>query len=273
MERPKETFEVDTTKAQPARVVDYLLGGTAHFAVDREVGDHLMQGLPGGREAFGATIGAMASFLEQVLRYMAEEAGVRQFLYGSAPGPAPNQVRDVAREIVPHAQSVYVTDDPVVTAHAHTQRTDGAEDTTHWVHCRMDDTATIVGQASATLDFSQPIAVILIGTLMLVPDPQAYVAEMLRAVPSGSYLAVTCTATDIEREAIAEWFRRLAAMGGKITATRDGFDRAGFTRLFEDLEMVGPGVAPLDQWHLGPTEPRPTTKQILPTYAALARKP
>jgi S-adenosyl methyltransferase len=273
VERPREPFEIDRSVAHPARMYNHLVGGKANFTVDREVAEYLIEALPGGMETFQATARATAVFLYRTVRYVAKESGIRQFLNVFTPVPTPYDLRDVAREFVPDARFVYVSDDPVVAAHAHALQDSTPEGATAYVHCAFHDVPTIVREAAATLDFTRPVAVMLVGTLNFVPDPQATFTELLQAVPSGSYLAVTDMANDMQVDDMAEAFRRTDEMVQQTKATAVLHSRAEVSRFFEGLEMVGTGLVPLNQWHQYKTEPLPVSERIIPAYAALARKP
>ena len=262
-----EPSEVDRTTPHMARMYDYLLGGTANFAVDRELAEHATAALPGGIEAARANVRTNRRFLVWAVRRLAGELGIRQFLDIGTGIPNADNVHAVARQVAPDARLVYVDHDPVVLAHAHLLLRGTPEGSTAYVDADLRDPITILEQASRTLDLGIPVAVLLIGVLHYVTDdedPYGLVECLLDAVAPGSYLVASHLASDILPEAMAELSRRHnAAMPADLAALRD---RAGFTRFFAGLELLDPGVVPLDRWH----EPEPA---VVPMYGAIGRKP
>lgn len=262
--RPGPAAKLDISVAHPARVYDYWLGGKDNFAADREAAEQVIAAnpnvLPGVR--------ANRAFLGRAVQYLAGEAGARQFL-DIGPGlPTVDNTHDVAQQVAPQCRIVYVDNDPIVLSHARARLTSTPEGTTAYVHADLRDTGTVLQGAAATLDFSKPVAVMLLMILQYIPDqddPWGIVARLLDAVPPGSYLAVSDTAADIEAEAVAESARRYNQRLGSVRQTRR--TKREFARFFEGLELVDPGVVPLPDWRdmAGPGH-------HIPAYAAVGRK-
>jgi hypothetical protein len=119
---------------------------------------------------------------------------------------------------------------------------------TDYIYADLRDTVKIVAEAGRTLDFSQPIAILLIAVLHFIPDhddPHGITARLMDAVPPGSYLAITHGASDIQAEAIALGARRYNQLSSVPVTTRS---RQQVTRFFDGLDLMEPGVVPIDQW-------------------------
>ncbi len=178
----------DTGVAHPARVYNYWLGGKDNYAADREAAEHAVAAnpniLPGVR--------ANRAFLRRAVEYLAGEAGIRQFLDIGTGLPTAENTHEVAQAIAPDSRIVYVDNDPIVLAHARALLTSTPEGATAYVDADARDTDTIVAEAAKVLDFSQPIAVMFLMILQYIPDdeqPQQIVAQLMDAMPPGSYLS------------------------------------------------------------------------------------
>ncbi|HCU93662.1 MAG TPA: hypothetical protein DHU96_13405, partial [Actinobacteria bacterium] len=179
----------DTSVAHLARVYDYWLGGKDNYAADRQAGDAVIQVYPG----MAASVRANRAFLARTVRFLAGEMGVRQFLDIGTGIPTSDNTHEVAQSVAPSCRIVYVDNDPVVLAHARALLTSSPEGATGYFDADLRDTAAILARAAETLDFSQPIAVMLIAILHVIgdgEDPYGIVAKLIDAVPPGSYLAL-----------------------------------------------------------------------------------
>jgi hypothetical protein len=267
----RDPIEIDISVAQPARLHNYLAGGAGNFAADRDVADYLSAVLPGGLESARATVRALGSFMVRAVRHLVSDLGVRQFLYIGASIPTKNDIHEVAQEAAPEARVVYVGSDPVVLAHAHARRRSTPEGATAYVHGDVDDPQMILEGAAATLDLTRPVAVMLLATLNFVPDendPDGIVARLLEGVSSGSYVVMAQTTNDIQAEGMAEAAKRLSETIGEPYVVRS---HAEIARSLDGLELVDPGLVPIDDWRRPADRPRP--EQLIPIYAAVGRKP
>jgi hypothetical protein len=255
---------IDASVAHQARVYDYLLGGRDNFAADRELGEKMLQAYPDS--AVG--VRANRAFLGRAVRFLAGEAGIRQFLDIGTGIPAANNTHEVAQGVVPESRVVYVDNDPIVLAHARALLTSAPEGQTAYLDADANDPDTILARAAGTLDFSRPIAIMLLLILQVTDDPYALTSRLLRAVPAGSYLAISIPASGIQPEAQAEMTRHLAKDVPGVTVTFR--DHAEVTRFFDGLELLEPGVVPVNHWRPGPDGPDPAHE--LPAYAAVGRK-
>src|ERR1700761_4992895 len=203
--------KLDTSVAHIARVYDYWLGGKDNFAVDREVGDRVLDIHP----ETALSVRANRGFLARSVRYLAAEEGIRQFLDVGTGLPSANNTHEVAQAIAPEARVLYVDNDPMVLAHARALLTSSPEGETGYLDADMKDPDAIVAAAGRGLDFSRPVGIMLVAVLHMLRDeeePQAIVDRFMAAVPPGSFLVMSHLASDVQREAMAEMGRRLNAL-------------------------------------------------------------
>ena len=240
----QERRAIDTTVAHSARVHDYWLGGKDNFAADREAGDAVMEAYPG----IVMSVRANRAFLARAVRFLAAEAGIRQFLDIGAGIPAANNTHEVAQSAASDCRVVYVDYDPVVLTHARALLTSSTPGAIDYIDADLRDPQTILGHAARTLDFSRPVAVMLIAIMHLIVDedaPYGLVGQLLDAVPGGSYLALSQVASDIQPEQMAEAAKRYNRLARETQRHRD---RAEVARFFDGLDLVEPGLVPVQQW-------------------------
>jgi hypothetical protein len=257
--------DLDTGVANPARIYDYWLGGKDNFAADREAAEQVIAVFP------GIIPGVMANraFLGRAVRYLAGEAGVRQFLDIGTGIPAKDNVHEVAQAVAPESRIVYVDNDPIVLAHARALLTSTPEGATTYIEADLRDVDKILRDATATLNFDQPIAITLLMILMLVENPYDIVARLMDAVPSGSYLVISHPAKDVDTGQISEAYERLNERMGDTQGTlRTHAEVAAF---FDGLEMVPPGLVQLHRWR--PDSPDADLSYEVPAYCGIGRKP
>jgi hypothetical protein len=234
----------DTSVAHIARVYNYWLGGKDNYAADRKAGHAVMAAYPDIK----AGVRANRAFLARVVRYLARDAGIRQFLDIGTGIPTANNTHEVAQTEAPASRIVYVDNDPIVLAHARALLTSTPQGATEYIDADLRETETILSEAANTLDFSRPVAVMLIAILHLIADtdaPYAIVQQLLNAVPSGSYLALSQVASDIEPEKTAEGARRYNQLAHDSTNHRS---LAEVMRFFDGLELIEPGLVAVQQW-------------------------
>jgi trans-aconitate methyltransferase len=264
--------EIDTSVAHIARMYDYLLGGKANFAVDREAADFVTSMLPGGADAVRANVRANRELLGRVVRYLAADAGIRQFLDIGTGVPRQDNTHEVAQRAAPGSRIVYVDNDPIVLAHAHQLLTSTPEGATAYIFGDLRDPDAILSKAAETLDLSQPVALITFGLLHFFPDddhPQAILASLMAALAPGSYLAVSHLASDVPVDELEKSFRELnARMNGNMLARSRG-EVAAF---FDGLAIDEPGVALAGDWRPGPAAAA-SPGVSAPIWCAVGRKP
>ena len=177
-----EPVDFDTSVAHIARVYDYWLGGKDNFAADRAAAERVLEAKPGIRD----NVRANRRFLAKAVRYLTAEAGIQQFLDIGTGIPTANNTHEVAQAVRPEARVVYVDNDPIVLAHARALLTSVAGPTM-FIDADLREVKTILSRAGEALNFSQPVAVMLIAVLHLIPDeddPWGVVASFMDAVPS-----------------------------------------------------------------------------------------
>jgi S-adenosyl methyltransferase len=257
---------IDTTVAHQGRVYDYLAGGSAHFEVDREAAEYQAAAY-GGIERTRRDIRANRDFIGRAIRYLAGEAGIRQFLDIGTGIPKEDDLHGVAQQTASDARMVFVDNDDVVLAHAHQLMQSTPAGIARFVKGDFYDPPAVLAAAEETLDLTQPTALMLIALLHLHGDdshPQETVARYLEALPSGSYLVMTHLSTDIEPEA-TEGLRQ-SADGANVDYGFHLRSQEEFGRFFEGLELVEPGIVPVTSW-------RTEVDFVAPFWSAVGRKP
>jgi hypothetical protein len=262
-------LSIDTSVPHPARRYNYWLGGTDNFPADRESGDEFERQFPGMR----AGVRANRAFLRRAVRFLAAEAGVRQFLDIGTGLPSADNTHEVAQRIAPESRVVYADNDPLVLRHARALLTSTPEGRTRYLDRDLRDPAAILSDPGLrqTLDLRQPVALMLIAVLHFIPGDrgaQPLVDELMAALPAGSFLALTHGTHDFAPE-------QAATHQGMVDRGRSDFwtrDRAEITALFAGLEIVEPGVVPCSEWRPGPEDPA-LDRRVVWTYAGVGRKP
>jgi trans-aconitate methyltransferase len=258
---------IDTTVAHQARIYDYWLGGKDNFAVDREAAEQAIAAYP----AILRGVRAQRAFLARAVRYLAQHAGIRQFLDIGTGIPTGNNTHEVAQAAAPDARIVYVDNDPMVLAHARALLTSTSQGATAYLDADLREPDKILAGASDLLDFRRPVAVLLIGILQLIPDeddPHAIVARLVGAVPPGSWLAVYHPASDIDQQRVAEAVRRVNARSAGTTTLRSHDE---ISRFFDGMHLLAPGLVQVQRWQPGAAAP--DDGEEIAAYAGLARKP
>lgn len=238
--------EIDTSVAHSARVYNYLLGGNDNFAADRDAGDQMIAALPSVVSATRAN----RAFLARAVRFLAAGCGIRQFLDIGTGIPSAGNTHEVAQAIAPQARVVYVDNDPVVLAHARALLAGTAEGAVAYLDADLRRPGEILQAAAGTLDLRQPVAVMMLMILHMIPDadrPYELVGRLLDGLPGGSYLAVSHPPSDVLPGAAAEMHQRLnerMGQGAHMTARSHG----QVARFFDGLEIVAPGLVQVHQW-------------------------
>jgi len=239
----------DTSVAHQARMYDYVLGGKDNYAADREAMDAWVKTDPGS--AFSAR--ANRAFLGRAVRYLAAEAGMRQFLDIGTGIPTAGNTHQVAQAIAPESRVVYADYDPVVLAHARALLISSEAGATEYIDADLRDTDTILAQARQLLDFTRPVAVTLMAILHAIPDsdgPHSIVARIMDAVPPGSYLAISHPGSDLFDPQTLDGLKDIAVrMAHQQLATRS---REEVARFFEGTDLVEPGLVLVEEWRREP---------------------
>jgi hypothetical protein len=251
--------------AHQARVYDYWLGGKDNFAADREAGDKALAEYP----HLAMAVRANRAFLVRAVRYLAGEAGIRQFLDIGTGIPTANNTHEVAQEVAPDSRIVYVDNDPVVLLHARALLTSNEEGGCAYVDADFRNPGKILAQAAELLDLGKPTALMLLGILQLIPDedePYRIVRTLLAALPPGSYLTITHPAGDIDPRSL----KAAAVLDGLSAEKRTLRTRDQVATFFHGLDMVPPGLVQVSKWR-----PESGVQAAAPAsrWAGVGRKP
>jgi hypothetical protein len=266
---PDIDVSLDVSKAHPARMYDYYLGGKNHFAADRAVADKALAAWPSGRTGLREN----RAFLGRAVRFLAAEAGIRQFLDIGSGLPAAHNVHEVAQAVAPSSRVVYVDNDSMVLTHARALLASAPEGRTAYVQADLRSPAEILASpvVRSVLDLNQPVALMLVAVLHFLSDadkPGERVGTLLDALPPGSYLVASHMTQEHEPGVgIGQQIYREAGL------TMKPRDADQFARLaFAGLEMVPPGVVLVSEWRRTAKGPRPGPAEVS-CYGGVARKP
>jgi hypothetical protein len=258
---------LDTSIAHPARRYDYWLGGKDNFAADRESGDQVAAAFPGIRIA----VIENRRFLRRAVNYLGKQ-GVRQFLDIGTGLPTADNVHQVAQRVHPEARIVYVDNDPLVLAHARALLTTDPAGRTAYIDADLADPSRIINDPvlRATLDLSQPVALMLVAVLHFITDDdtaRAAVGTLVDALAPGSYITISHSTYDLMPPDVVA---QLDSVSGRGTFTPRS--RRQVERFFTGLDLIPPGLQILSEWMPEPDAelPRPDDVSM---YGAIARKP
>ncbi|HXW46719.1 MAG TPA: SAM-dependent methyltransferase [Streptosporangiaceae bacterium] len=264
--RQAEAPTFDTGVAHIARVYNYWLGGKDNYAADRAAGDRTIAEFPG----IVASARANRAFLRRAVRFLVTEAGISQFLDIGTGIPTSDNTHEVAQALVPQSRIVYVDNDPVVLAHARALLTSTAGGVTAYLDADLRKPGPILAQAAQTLDFSRPVAIMLFAVLQLLgedDDPYQVVADLLAAVPSGSFLALSHPTSDVQQDQVTAMVAQLNHLVAEKVTTRD---RDQVARFFTGLELVEPGLVNVSDWRPDGSAPADGPAAL---WVCVARKP
>ena len=260
-------------RPHPARVYDYLLGGKDNFAADRAAAQAGIEANPNSRIPPREN----RAFLRRVVRYLARDAGISQFLDIGTGIPTSPNVHEIAQDADPQARVVYVDNDPIVLAHARALLTSGPVGKTAYIDADVRNVGRILDSAELrqTLDMTRPVGLLLIAVMHFVADeddPWDLAAQLLAELPAGSYLALSHLTGDFDP---AAW-EGVAAVYRRSGVTMQVRPLAAVERFFAGLDLLDPGVVSLPRWRpdshdLG--QPGQPTDAAVSVYGGLGRKP
>jgi S-adenosyl methyltransferase len=234
----------DPDVAHSARVYGYWLGGKDHYGADRQAAEEVIRLRP--QVVAGAR--ANRAFLARVVRYLASRCGIRQFLDIGAGLPAPGNTHEVAQAVAPQSRVVYVDNDPMVLSHARALLASTPEGWCDYVDADLRDPDVIMREAARTLDFTRPVAVLLVAILHFIPDagdPQGIVSALAAGLAPGSFVVISHLTADFAPDQVASG---VAAYNALVPAGITARPHAEVTALFGGLPLVAPGVVPVDEW-------------------------
>jgi hypothetical protein len=255
----------DPSVPHPARVYGYWLGGKDHYPADREAAEEVMRRRP--QVVAGAR--ANRAFLARVVRYLAADCGIRQFLDIGTGLPAPGSTHEIAQAIAPGCRVVYVDNDPLVLTYARALLTSSVQGACDHVEADLRDTPAVLAGASRTLDPGQPTAVLLLAVLHFIPDaddPAAIVATLARHLDPSSYLAISHLTADFAPGPVTAGVKAYNTLVPTALVPRT---HSQVSELIAGLPLVPPGVVPIGEWRPA-AGPFPHAADL---YAGVARIP
>ncbi|MEW2485782.1 SAM-dependent methyltransferase [Streptomyces sp. NPDC048411] len=268
--RPDSAAEIrariDTSTPHSARFWNYFVGGKDNYEKDRELGDHIKEIFPGLVDV------ALTSrhFLGRVVRHLAGEQGIRQFLDIGTGLPTADNTHEVAQRVAPDARIVYVDNDPLVLTHARALLTSTPEGETAYLDANLYEPEAVLKAAAKTLDFSQPVALMILNTLGHVADydqARALVSQLMAGLPSGSYLVISdSTSTSAGMIAASEAYNSSGAIPYYVRSIEE------ITGFFDGLDLADPGIAQVTQWRPEPGIASGSATSV-DAYGGVGRKP
>ena len=248
--------EIDTSKPHPARMYNAYLGGNDNYPADRAAVRQILRDFP---EVHGIAL-ANRAFLQRAVRFLAAEAGIRQFLDIGTGIPSAGNVHEVAGRVAPDTRVVYVDNDPIVHVHANALLT--------------GDPAAILAHPSLRelIDFTRPVALLLVAILHFIrdeEDPAGIVATLRDALPPGSQLVLTHGTQDFHPPGGAD----MAAAGYKnATAPLVLRTHEQVSAFFDGFDLLEPGLVRAPLWRPNGRRPRPRDLEKIGIYAGVGRK-
>ncbi|WP_442945812.1 SAM-dependent methyltransferase [Nonomuraea sp. LPB2021202275-12-8] len=261
--------KIDTTVPHSARMWNYWLGGKDHYPVDRVAGDQFSEAFPDIVDIARLS----RHLLARIVRHLAGEVGIRQFLDVGTGLPTVDNTHDLAQRVAPASRVVYVDNDPLVLVHARALLVGTVEGATDYVDADLRDPDAILAAAAKTLDFDQPVALMLMGIAGYLghdEEPYGIVGRLVDALPSGSYLAMWDGVNVVTGEAL-EQAQDDFNEGDGAPAPYTLRSREQFAAFFDGLELVEPGVVSIPLWR---PDPDPFASPVeVDALCGVARKP
>jgi len=236
--------QFDTSVAHPARVYAYWIGGKDHYEADRRAATEVIRVRP--QVVAGAR--ANRALLARVVRYLAAECRIRQFLDIGVGLPAPGSTHEVAQQVDPACRVVYVDNDQMVLTHARALLTCTAPGSCDYVDADVRDPSAILAGVAHTLDLAQPVAVLLLAILHFLgdaDDPAGIVARLAGGLAPGSFIALSHLTGDF---APGQVTAAVTVYNAQVSASVTPRTHTQVSALFRGLPLVAPGVVPVTQW-------------------------
>ncbi|CAL9283091.1 hypothetical protein SUDANB180_06932 [Streptomyces sp. enrichment culture] len=260
---------IDTENAHSARIYDYILGGKDYYPADKEAGEAMTREWP----ALPVHMRANRDFMNRAVRWLAEDAGVRQFLDIGTGIPTSPNLHEIAQAVAPGSRVVYVDNDPIVLTLSQGLLASAPEGRTAYVEADFRDPAAILDapELRETLDLSRPVALTVIAIVHFMLDADdavGVVRRLLEPLPSGSYLAMSIGTAEFAPDEVGRVAREYAArdMPMRLRTLAEAHE------FFDGLDLVAPGIVQVHKWHPDGGA-RGVRDEDIAMYGAVARKP
>jgi O-methyltransferase involved in polyketide biosynthesis len=263
-----QATEIDTSVSHSARIWNYWLGGKDNYEVDRQVGDQILGFVP----ELVRSARADRMFLARAVRYLAGEHSIRQFLDIGTGLPTVDNTHEIAQRIAPESRIVYVDNDPLVLIHARALLVGTSEGATTYVEADMRDPDRILQAAASTLDFTQPIAIMMLGIVNFILDDDealSVIHRLLDAVPSGSYLVISHPTTEVDAEPMTQAVAYWNTQGSAHMTLRT---REQLLRLFDQVDLIEPGIVSCSRWRPDVDDPDQPPTEVT-HFGGIGHKP
>ncbi|MFI9244662.1 SAM-dependent methyltransferase [Streptomyces sp. NPDC053086] len=261
---------IDTENAHSARIYDYILGGKDYYPADQEAGDAMAREWP----ALPVHMRANRDWMNRAARWLAQEAGVRQFLDIGTGIPTSPNLHEIAQAVAPESRVVYVDNDPIVLTLSRGLLASVPEGRTAYLEADFRDPAAILNAPvlSETLDLNRPVALTVIAIVHFMLDADdavGVVRRLLEPLPSGSYLAMSIATAEFAPEEVGRVAHEYAARNMPMRLRT--LDEAH--EFFAGLELVEPGIVQVHKWHPDGNGEQGIRDEDIAMYGAVARKP
>jgi hypothetical protein len=261
---------IDTENAHSARIYDYILGGKDYYPADKEAGDAMAREWP----ALPVHMRANRDWMNRAVRWLAEEAGMRQFLDIGTGIPTSPNLHEIAQAVAPESRVVYVDNDPIVLTLSQGLLASAPEGRTAYLEADFRDPAAILGapELRETLDLSRPVALTVIAIVHFMLDEDdavGVVRRLLEPLPPGSHLAMSIGTAEFAPDEVGRVAREYAArnMPMRLRTLEEAQE------FFEGLELVEPGIVQVHKWRPDGTGEAGIRDEDIAMYGAVARKP
>ncbi|MER6547997.1 SAM-dependent methyltransferase [Streptomyces sp. NPDC001250] len=261
---------IDTENAHSARIYDYILGGKDYYPADQEAGDAMAREWP----ALPVHMRANRDWMNRAVRWLADEAGMRQFLDIGTGIPTSPNLHEIAQAVTPESRVVYVDNDPIVLTLSQGLLASSPEGRTSYIEADFRDPAAILDapELRETLDLDQPVALTVIAIVHFMLDADdavGVVRRLLEPLPSGSHLAMSIGTAEFAPDEVGRVAREYAARNMPMRLRT--LDEAH--AFFEGLQLVEPGIVQVHKWHPDGTGEQGIRDEDIAMYGAVARKP
>lgn len=264
------TDRIDTDTAHSARIYDYIIGGKDYYPADQEAGDAMVREWP----ALPVHMWANRDFMNRAVRYLAAEAGIRQFLDIGTGIPTSPNIHEIAQSVAPESRVVYVDNDPLVLTLSQGLMSGTPEGGTAYIEADMRDPAAVLDAPAfrETLDPGEPVGLTVIAIVHFLLDEHdavGIVRRLLEPLPAGSYLAMSIGTAEFAPDEVGRVAREYAARGMPMRLRT--LDEAG--DFFTGLDLVEPGIVQVHKWRPDGAGTEVVRDADIAMYGAVARKP